>query len=194
MNSRIKVLVVDDSALMRKMIPMIISADEDIEVVGTAMDGDFALNKIPQLRPDVITLDIDMPRMDGLTALKSIVRDFGIPVILVSSLTKEGAEITLKGLEMGAFDFVPKPDDAISVHISQIASELINKIKAASCSSRPRYKELHPEKIKPVSSPVSYQKSFFTAERVVAIGISTGGPQALTEIMPLIRVIFHIAF
>lgn len=96
---RIKVMVVDDSALMRKMIPLILSSDRDIEVIGTAMDGDFALKKIMDLRPDVITLDVDMPRMDGLTALKTIVRDFKVPVILVSSLTKEGAGITLKGLK-----------------------------------------------------------------------------------------------
>jgi two-component system chemotaxis response regulator CheB len=181
--NKIKVLVVDDSALMRKMIPMLISADNDIEVVGTAMDGDFAINKIPQLTPDVITLDIDMPRMDGITTLKSIVKDFGIPVILVSSLTKEGAEITLKGLEMGAIDFVPKPDDAISVHISEISSELIGKIKAASSGSRPKYRELQPGKTKSISSHSNHQK-FFSAERVIAIGVSTGGPQALTEILP----------
>src|SRR3990172_3678260 len=106
---RIRVLVVDDSALMRKMIPMIICSDDRIHVVGTAMDGEFALKKIRELQPEVITLDIDMPRMDGLAALRSIVRDFGIPVILVSSLTKEGAEIKLRGLEHGSFYFVQKP-------------------------------------------------------------------------------------
>lgn len=180
----IRVLVVDDSALMRKMIPMIISTDNDIEVIGTAMDGDFALNKIPQLRPDVITLDIDMPRMDGLTTLKSIVRDFGIPVILVSSLTKEGAEITLKGLEIGAFDFVPKPRDAISVHISEISRELIDKIKAAS-RCRPRFKDPQQEKIRPKFSAVVPSVPL-AVESVIAIGISTGGPQSLTEILPLI--------
>ena len=180
--NKIKVLVVDDSALMRKMIPVIISADKDIEVVGTAMDGDFALNKIPQLRPDVITLDIDMPRMDGLTTLRSIVRDFGIPVILVSSLTKEGTEITLKGLEIGAFDFVPKPIEAISLHISEISHKLIDKIKAAACCKPLRFKELSPIKIK--SQPAVISAGSLTAKYVVAIGISTGGPQALTEILP----------
>ncbi len=182
---KIKVLVVDDSALMRKLIPLIISSDEDIEVIGTAMDGDFALNKISKLRPDVITLDIDMPRMDGLTTLGSIVRDFGIPVILVSSLTKEGAEVTLKGLEMGAFDFVPKPREAISVHISEISSELIDKIKAAAHCRHLKFKEPAPHKIKAQSKTVLPLKSP-SVESVVAIGISTGGPQALTEILPSI--------
>lgn len=182
---KIKVLVVDDSALMRKMIPLIISSDKDIEVIGTAIDGDFALKKISQLRPDVITLDVNMPRMDGLTTLKSIVRDFKIPVILVSSLTKEGAEITLKGLEMGAFDFIPKPNGAISVHISDISNELINKIKAASHCKSLNFKELPPVKTKSLPPSILPFRSF-TAERVVAIGISTGGPQALSGILPLI--------
>ena len=178
--NKIKVLVVDDSALMRKMIPMIICSDRNIEVVGTAMDGDFALKKIPELRPDVITLDIDMPRMDGLTTLSVIVKEYGIPVILVSSLTKQGAEITLRGLEMGAFDFVSKPHDAISVHISEISHELIDKIIAASRWSRPKFREPVPVKNKPViKAAVPLTSS--EPDYVVAIGISTGGPQTLPK-------------
>ncbi len=180
--SKIRVLVVDDSALMRKMIPMIISADDSIHVVGTAMDGEFALKKIGELRPDVITLDVDMPRMDGLAALRLIVRDFGIPVILVSSLTKERAETTLKGLEIGAFDFVAKPHDAISVHIPDIAHELIEKIKAASRCQRPKFRE--PRAIRPKPLPQVTRLRHPSAETVVAIGISTGGPQALAQILP----------
>lgn len=183
LKEKIKVLVVDDSALMRKMIPVILSADKNIDVIGTAMDGDFALNKIPQLRPDVITLDIDMPRMDGLTALKSIVTRYGIPVILVSSLTKEGAEVTIKGLEMGAFDFVPKPKEAISVHISDISHELINKVRAAASCRPLRFKELSPVKTK-VQPTRNFLSNSLTAEHIVAIGVSTGGPQALTEMLP----------
>lgn len=182
---KIKVLVVDDSALMRKMIPMIITADKDIEVVGTAMDGDFALKKIPELRPDVITLDIDMPRMDGLTTLSAIVKNYRIPVILVSSLTKQGAEITLRGLEIGAFDFVSKPHDAISVHISQISHELIEKIIAASRWSAPHFKTPVPVKNKPL---IQAARPHLTpsSDYIVAIGISTGGPQTLAEILPLL--------
>lgn len=181
---RIRVLVVDDSALMRKMIPMIICADDSIEVVGTAMDGEFALKKIGELRPDVITLDVDMPRMDGLAALRLIVRDFGIPVILVSSLTKEGAETTLKGLEIGAFDFLPKPKDAISVHIAEIAHELIEKIKAASSCRRPNREPQTVRQKQPLSPVMPLRQ--LSAGTVVAIGISTGGPQALAEILPVI--------
>ena len=180
---RIRVLVVDDSALMRKMIPMIISSDDRIQVVGTAMDGEFALKKIRDLHPDVITLDIDMPRMDGLAALRLIVRDFGVPVIIVSSLTKEGAETTLKGLEIGAFDFLPKPKDAISVHISEISHELIEKIKAASRCRRPKLREPQTVRLKQPLSPLMPLRNF-SAETVVAIGVSTGGPQALAEILP----------
>ncbi len=185
LGEKIKVLVVDDSALMRKMIPMIISTDRNIAVVGTAMDGDFALKKIPELRPDVITLDMDMPRMDGLTTLSVIVRDFRIPVILVSSLTVEGAEITLKGLEIGAFDFVPKPHDAISVHISQISQELIEKITAAARWSRPNFRKPVPVKNKQLiqDAPASPGPS---PDHVVAIAISTGGPQTLAEMLPLL--------
>ena len=182
---RIKVLVVDDSALMRKMIPLILSSDRDIEVIGTAMDGDFALKKISDLRPDVVTLDVDMPRMDGLTALKTIVRDFRVPVILVSSLTREGAGTTLKGLEIGAFDFVSKPGEAISVHIAEISQELVAKVKAASRYSKPRFKEPVPEKIRTLPRNTVFRDDG-SAEGVVAIGISTGGPQALTEILPLL--------
>jgi len=182
---KIKVLVVDDSALMRKMIPMIISTDKNIMVAGTAMDGDFALKKIPELRPDVITLDMDMPRMDGLTTLRAIVRDYRIPVILVSSLTKQGAEITLKGLEIGAFDFVPKPHDAISVHISEIAHELIEKIIAASRWSKPNFKSPVPIKNKPLCQAMT-TPAVPSLDYIVAIGISTGGPQTLAEILPLL--------
>lgn len=181
---KIKVLVVDDSALMRKLIPMIISADENIEVIGTAMDGDFALNKLPQLRPDVITLDIDMPRMNGLATLKSVVRNFNIPVILVSSLTRDGAGITLKGLEMGAFDFVPKPKNVISSRIFEISANLISKIKAAAESkSCVQYNEPVEARKKP-QRVVSMSSGGSLLKGVVAIGISTGGPQALTEILP----------
>ncbi len=183
-DKQIKVLVVDDSALMRKMIPFILSSDPAIEVIGTAMDGDFALKKIAELRPDVITLDVDMPRMDGLTALRTIVRDFMVPVILVSSLTRDSANITLKGLELGAFDFVPKPDEAISIHIAEISVELISKVKAAARFSRPRYSEPRPEKTISARGPI--QPWRFPAEGLVSIGISTGGPQALAEILPLL--------
>ena len=112
MSERIRVLVVDDSALMRKLIPAILERDPSIEVVGTAMDGAFALKKIEELHPDVITLDLEMPRMDGMETLRLIMRRAPVPVIVFSTHSKEGAYATFKALALGAIDFVAKPKDA----------------------------------------------------------------------------------
>lgn len=179
----IRVLVVDDSALMRKLIPHILTQDPQIEVVATAMDGLFALKKIQEVRPDVITLDVDMPRMDGLTALPHIVREYHIPVLVVSSLTEQGAQMTFKALEMGAVDFLTKPKDAISVHIGEIGEELIRKVKAIAAVSR-RKLQPRPQPSPPVvreKRPIPLGPA---PTHVVAIGISTGGPSALSEILP----------
>lgn len=188
----IKVLVVDDSALMRKMIPQILSSDPCIEVVGTAMDGFFALKKIRDLKPDVITLDLNMPRMDGIETLSHIVRDFGIPTLIVSSLTKRDAELTLMALEIGAFDFITKPEAAVSVHIKDIGNELIEKVKAAYENPRAslRIKKVQhglepqrPTVSREEKKNLSVKKS---ADKVLAIGISTGGPNALSYLLPQI--------
>ena len=182
---KIRVLIVDDSALMRKMIPHILSSDPEIEVMGTAMDGIFALKKIKDSKPDVITLDINMPRMDGIETLKHIVEEFGIPTVIVSSLAKKDAELTFRALEIGAFDFVAKPQDAISVHINEIDNELIAKVKGAyeNPQSGLRIKKVQAlsagEKKK--SPPV--RKS---PDKVLAIGVSTGGPNALNYLLPQI--------
>src|SRR5690242_21775948 len=117
MSERIRVLVVDDSALMRKLIPTILERDPSIEVVGTAMDGAFALKKIEELHPDVVTLDLEMPRMDGMETLRLIMRRAPMPVVLFSTHSKEGAYATLKALALGAIDFVPKPQDAAAGHL-----------------------------------------------------------------------------
>jgi two-component system chemotaxis response regulator CheB len=176
-NSRkIRVLVVDDSALMRKLIPQILEADPSIEVVGTAMDGNFGLKKIEELQPNVVTLDLQMPGMNGIDTLKEIMRLHPMPVIVVSSHSTEGASVTLKALGLGAFDFVAKPQDA-SAHMSEMATELIAKIHAAAdCKVvRPallRAVQASPEKI-------SAAKPGPPPSKLVAIGISTGGPQAL---------------
>ena len=175
MSSRVRVLVVDDSALMRKLIPQILERDDSIEVVGTAMDGSFGLKKIEDLKPQVVTLDLEMPGMNGIDMLKQIMRKlFPVPVIVVSSHSTEGASITMKALGLGAFDFVAKPKD-VSTRMPEIAAELIAKIKAASESKRVT--------VKPLSSGQQSGKApLATAQapsRVVAIGVSTGGPNAL---------------
>jgi chemotaxis response regulator CheB len=126
---KIRVLVVDDSALMRKLISNLLAKDPELEVIATAIDGCFALTKVEQLKPDVVTLDVDMPRMDGLTALAEMVSKHHTPVIMLSSLTTRGAALTMQALEKGAVDFVCKP--AGSARLPEMADELVAKIKAA---------------------------------------------------------------
>src|SRR5215468_8929318 len=124
MKDKVRVLGVDDSALMRKLIPQILESDRSIEVVGTAMDGNFGLKKIEDLGPQVVTLDLEMPGMNGIDTLKEIMRRWQLPVIVVSSHSTTGASITLKALGLGAFDFVAKPGD-VSARMPEIANELI---------------------------------------------------------------------
>ncbi len=181
MNHKVRVLVVDDSALMRKLIPQILARDTDIEVVGTAMDGAFGLKKIETLKPDVVTLDLEMPRMDGIETLRQITLKSHVPVIVVSALTTEGATATFKALAMGAFDFVAKPHDAASAHMEAIAEDLITKIKVASRSKgRSGPSPVLLERTKP-NKPASRTRREPT--KVVAIGISTGGPNALQYLL-----------
>ena len=131
MSEKIRVLVVDDSALMRKLIPSILARDPEIEVVGTAMDGEFALKKIEELRPDVVTLDLEMPRMDGMETLRLIMRRAPLPVILFSTHSKEGAYSTLKALALGAVDFIAKPAHEQAERLAELAEELQQKVKTA---------------------------------------------------------------
>lgn len=178
MTPPVRVLVVDDSALMRKLIPQILETDSSIQVVGTAMDGTFGLKKIEELKPQVVTLDLEMPGMGGLDMLKEIMRHHRVPVIVVSAHSTEGASITLKALALGAFDFVAKPND-VSARMPEIARELIAKIKAAAQSRGVR--------VSPVAQPSSSGKVSLNAKnpptRVVAIGVSTGGPNALQYVL-----------
>src|SRR6266852_6301739 len=181
MTVRIRVLVVDDSALMRKLIPAILARDSSIEVVGTAMDGAFALKKIEELKPDVVTLDLEMPRMDGIETLRLIMRRAPLPVILFSTHSKEGAYSTLKALALGAVDFIAKPTDAAAGHLETIADQLIDKIKVA---KRVVGRKLPPAVV--ALDPISQKKgshSPLPPNRIVAIGISTGGPNALQFVL-----------
>jgi len=182
MSDKVRVLVVDDSALMRKLIPQILACDPSIEVVGTAIDGAFGLKKIEELRPDVVTLDLEMPRMDGMETLRQITRRFRVPVIVVSALTTEGAASTFKALALGAFDFVAKPRDAASAHMEQIAQDLIGKVKAAVKSHVPQIERtVLPEIVRPASKPLTRARKEPT--KIVAIGVSTGGPNALQYLL-----------
>jgi two-component system, chemotaxis family, protein-glutamate methylesterase/glutaminase len=181
MKNHVRVLVVDDSALMRKLIPQILARDSDIQVVGTAMDGAFGLKKIEDLKPDVVTLDLEMPRMDGMETLRQITRRSHVPVIVVSALSREGATATFKALALGAFDFVAKPRDAASAHMDEIAQDLIDKIKAAATSKvRNAAATMLPEQPR-ASKPGFRPRKEPT--KIVAIGVSTGGPNALQYLL-----------
>jgi two-component system chemotaxis response regulator CheB len=177
MKERVRVLVVDDSALMRKLIPIILERDPDIEVVGTAMDGAFALRKIAELQPDIVTLDLEMPRMDGLETLRMIMKGAPLPVIVFSTHSKEGAYSTFKALALGAIDFVPKPRDAAAGNLEPVALQLAEKIKVA---KRAGGRKSIPKPV--LETPPSSKKRSRPAvppNRIIAIGISTGGPNAL---------------
>jgi two-component system chemotaxis response regulator CheB len=128
---KIRVLIADDSAMMRRTLRNIIESDPELEVVGTARDGVDAVNKARELRPDVVTMDINMPEMDGLTALQLIIDERLASVLMVSSLTQEGAETTFEAIELGAFDYVGKPGGTVSANLKSVADEIIAKIKAA---------------------------------------------------------------
>jgi two-component system chemotaxis response regulator CheB len=181
MSERVRVLVVDDSALMRKLISQILARDSDIEVVGTAMDGAFGLKKIEDLKPDVVTLDLEMPRMDGMEMLRQITKRSRVPVIIVSALSTEGASATFRALAFGAFDFVAKPRDAASARMDEIAQDLIAKIKvAAKSKERNVQTPALPERVK-ANKPASRPRRDPT--KVVAVGVSTGGPNALQYLL-----------
>lgn len=195
----IEVLVVDDSAFMRKMITDLLESNPAINVVGTARDGCDALDKIKELKPDLITLDIEMPNLDGLATLERIIEDYDIPVIMLSSLTQEGAEQTVKALEMGAFDFISKPSGSISLDLHKIKDQLLEKVIAAASNkgriSRSRERGIvartSPTTTKTIETSISKEapvktraKSLSTSvNTIVAIGTSTGGPRALQTVL-----------
>ena len=175
MSATVRVLVVDDSALMRKLIPQILQSDSSIEVVGTAMDGNFGLRKIDELKPQVVTVDLEMPGMGGLDMLKAIMRRHRLPVIVVSSHSTQGASVTLQALSLGAFDFVAKPHD-VSARMPEIAQELIAKIKAAAQRGGVRLRPLSETTLPAIKAQLDTKR---VPTRVIAVGISTGGPHAL---------------
>ena len=177
MSRPIKVLIVDDSALVRQLLSEILSEDGQIEVVGVAQDPFVAREKIKALNPDVLTLDVEMPRMDGLKFLENLMRLRPMPVIMVSSLTQQGAATTLSALELGAVDFVAKPALGVSEGLEASAAELIEKVKMAAIS-RPRVSDA-PVVRPPVASQIRYE----TTDRLIAIGASTGGTEAVRAVL-----------
>ena len=174
----IRVLVVDDSILIRKVMSDILSSDPDIEVVGVANDPYAAREKIKQLNPDVVTLDVEMPRMDGLDFLEKIMRLRPMPVIMVSALTQRGADVTLQSLEMGAVDVIAKPTMDGKRDWSDIADEIVKKVKAAS-----RYRPTGRSRIGGSVGSASIATKSRRVNQVIAIGASTGGVMALRDIL-----------
>lgn len=181
----IKVLIVDDSALIRKIITDILEEDREIKVIGTAKDGKEALEKIPRLKPDLITLDIEMPVMDGISTLKSIVKKHQIPVVMLSSLTVKGADLTLKALEIGAVDFITKPRNVFSIGNKDEKNQLIEKVKMAS-KTKVKKVGVYNRNIEEVKENTIKRTDYTDKpyDSIVAIGTSTGGPKALQEIIP----------
>jgi two-component system chemotaxis response regulator CheB len=176
----IRVLVVDDSAFMRYAISRQLSADPGIQVVDTASNGAEAVEKVTTLSPDVVTLDVEMPVVDGLEALRLIMLHRPTPVVMLSSLTREGAEVTVRALELGAVDFITKPGNGSAMGIVSLGAELVEKVKVAA-HSRPRRGTI-------VGSSDAARRGLrptpAAATSVVAIGASTGGPRALYEVIP----------
>lgn len=186
----IKVLIIDDSALVRKIFTEELSRDPEIDVVGTAPDPFIGRDKIVQLRPDVVILDVEMPRMDGLTFLEKLMKHRPMPVIVVSSLAKESSDVALRAIELGATDVMCKPGSSYSV--KDMGEQLAEKIKAASQAKR------RPRAIAP-QGPLSFARSIKTTDKVVAIGASTGGTEAIRQVltrlpggMPPIVVVQHM--
>ena len=193
MSNKIKVLIVDDSSLIRKLLSEILSTDNEIEVVGTAQDPFAAREKIKKLQPDVITLDVEMPRMDGITFLKNLMRLHPIPVIMISSLTEKGADITLEALESGAIDFVSKPKLDLAHSLPDYTYEIISKIKTASkvnvhtrSQSTTSIAEVAPKNSADVilgKDNKTTKKHFKTTDTIIALGASTGGTEAIKDVL-----------
>lgn len=187
----IRTLVVDDSLFMQKVIIDILHSDSQISVVGTARDGEEALKKIGHLHPDVVTLDIEMPNMNGLTAVRRIMETNPVPVVIISALTQREAQLTLKALEFGAVDCVPKPSGQISLNMDSVKDELILKVKNAASAKIVKTKPLLVEE----NDLLTPKKS----DRIISIAASTGGPLAIRKIlkalpknMPPILVVQHM--
>ncbi len=179
--AKIKVLIVDDSAFMRKILTDILSETTRIEVVGTAKNGEDAINQIRKLKPDLVTLDVEMPVMDGITALKLIVDEFKIPVVMLSSLTQVGADLTIKALEIGAVDFITKPTSIFKINTEEIKTSLVDKIIEASKVSVSKVSLI--KRVTYTKKEIPDFKRSNRIKNLIAIGTSTGGPRALQSVV-----------
>ena len=191
---RVRVLIVDDSALVRRILTEVLSADPALEVVGTASDAYMARDKIKQLNPDVLTLDVEMPKMDGVTFLRNLMRLRPMPVVMVSSLTEHGAEVTLDALAVGAVDYLPKPKIDIAATLTDYADELRAKIRSAATARVRPYTgsavangnaaAVAPRLgVDAVLAKTATRRQFRTTDRIIAIGASTGGTEAIKEVL-----------
>lgn len=190
MSGKTRIIIADDSSFMRKLLTDVLSKEDWIEVIDTAKNGIEALEKIKKLKPDAVTLDIQMPLMDGITCLKSIMKEEPTSVLVISSFTKEGTDTTIKALEEGAIDFIGKPNSIFDVKTDTFVKELIQKIRIVA-NTKPNVKLLKSR----YSSQIEYHKINKTTNKdfdntslkyIVAIGTSTGGPRALQEVLPLL--------
>jgi two-component system chemotaxis response regulator CheB len=177
MTKPVRVLIVDDSAVIRQLLSMLLAADPEIEVVGTASDPYIARDRIKALNPDVITLDIEMPHMDGVTFLRKIMTLRPMPVVMVSTLTQAGAEITLEALEIGAVDFIAKPTSDVADAMAGLAAELQAKVKSAAHARVGVRRAPAPARLPRRDRPVC------SAEKIIAVGASTGGVEALKTVL-----------
>ncbi len=180
-----RVLVVDDSAFMRSLISDIISSCAEFTVVGTARDGVDALRQLTQLSPDMVTLDVDMPHLDGLAVLREIMRTKPIPVVMLSATAATGVDATLRALELGAVDFVRKPSGPISLDLEEVAEQLLDALRAAACTNLdtlPRESTDVQHAARTRSSPSGHLE--VAATQLVCLASSTGGPAALSRIVP----------
>lgn len=177
---RVRVLIIDDSALARQILQAGLSQDPEIEVVGTATDPYHARDRIQELLPDVLTLDVEMPHMDGVEFLRKLMPQFPLPVVMVSSLTQRGKQITFDALEAGAVDFVPKPTSDLSRKLGTVMEELRAKVKAAAHAKVSRFRQPRPPA--PDRSALHSALSEST-DKIIAIGASTGGTEALARVL-----------
>jgi len=187
MPKKIAVLIVDDSAAIRQLLTRILSTDPEIEVVGTAADPYFARQKIISLQPDVITLDVEMPRMDGLTFLEKLMAAKPMPVVMVSSLTQSGAEVTLRALELGAVDFFAKPTMDTLTGVGNGAKEIVAKVKAAARASvrLPAQRNMGIAALAAKRVSTSGSSNYRLTHQLIAIGASTGGTEAIKDVLML---------